>query len=85
MQPAPRPNGPRTYLVGYDFRSDIRVFSGITYHLALEEVEAGLPAGMVNLYPRGVGAWPVYARAGWWRLSGGLRGRYGFKFTDGFK
>ena len=60
------------------------MFSGSTYHLALAGVEAGVLAGMVNLYPRGVEAWPVYARAGWWRLSGGLRGRYGFKFTDGY-
>jgi glycosyltransferase involved in cell wall biosynthesis len=84
MQPATHSSRPRTYVVGCDFRSDIRVFSGSTYHLALEGVEAGLLAGMVNLYPRGVGGWPVYARAGWWRLSGGLRGRYGFKFTDGY-
>jgi glycosyltransferase involved in cell wall biosynthesis len=84
MQRTLHPSGPRTYVVGCDFRSDIRVFSGITYHLALEGVEAGVLAGMVNLYPRGVRAWPVYARAGWWRLSGGLLGRYGFKFTDGY-
>lgn len=84
MQPASRPNGPCTYVVGCDFKSDMRVFSGSTYHLALAGVEAGLLGGMVNLYPRGVRAWPVYARAGWWRLSGGLRGRYGFKFTDGY-
>ena len=84
MWRALRPSGARAYVVGCDFRNDIRVFSGSTYHLALEGVEAGLLTGMVNLYPRGVGGWPVYARAGWWRLSGGLRGRYGFKFTDGY-
>ena len=39
---------------------------------------------MVNLYPREIGAWQVYARAGWWKLSGGLRRRQGFKFTDAF-
>jgi glycosyltransferase involved in cell wall biosynthesis len=84
MQRALRPNEPRTYVVGCDFRSDIRVFSGSTYHLALAGVEAGLLAGMINLYPRGVGGWPVYARAGWWKLRWGLRGHYGFKFTDGY-
>jgi glycosyltransferase involved in cell wall biosynthesis len=84
MQRASCPSGPRTYVLGCDFRSDIRVFSGSTYHLALEGVEAGVLTGMFNLYPRGIGGWPVYARAGWWRLSGGLRGRYGFKFTDGY-
>ena len=83
MHRASRSSGSRTYIVGCDFRCDIRVFSGITYHLALEGMEAGLLTGMVNLYPRGVGAWPVYARAGLWRLSGGVRGRYGFKYTDG--
>src|SRR5438128_3061911 len=58
MHRASRSSGSRTYVVGCDFRSDIRVFSGITYHLALEGMEAGLLTGMVNLYPRGVGAWP---------------------------
>jgi glycosyltransferase involved in cell wall biosynthesis len=84
MWRALRPSGARAYVVGCDCRNDIRVFSGSTYHLALEGVEAGLLTGMVNLYPRGLAGWPVYARAGWWRLSGGLRGRYGFKFTDGY-
>jgi glycosyltransferase involved in cell wall biosynthesis len=54
------------------------VFSGSTYHLALAGVEAGVLAGMFNLYPRIVGGWPVFLRAGLWKLSG----RYGFKFTD---
>jgi glycosyltransferase involved in cell wall biosynthesis len=83
QQPLP-PNALRTYVVGCDFKSDIHVFSGSTYHLALEGVETGLLTGMVNLHPRGIGAWPIYARAGWWKLRGGLRGRYGFKFTDGY-
>lgn len=82
-QPSPA-SGTRTYVVGCDAKSDIRVFSGITYHLAKQGVQDGLLTGMVNLYPRGIGAWRVYARAGWWKLSGGLRGRQGFKFTDGF-
>jgi hypothetical protein len=38
----------------------------------------------VNLFPRGIQAWGVYARAGWWKLKGGFSGRSGFKFTDGF-
>jgi glycosyltransferase involved in cell wall biosynthesis len=74
------PQEPPTYVVGCDFRSDIRVFSGSTYHLALAGVDAGVLTGMVNLYPRGIGSWPVYLRAGWWKLSR----RYGFKFTDGY-
>jgi glycosyltransferase involved in cell wall biosynthesis len=74
----------RTYLVGCDSKSDVRVFSGITYHLALQGVEDGLLTGMVNLFPQGVGALGVYARAASWKLSGGLRWRRGFKFTDQF-
>src|SRR6266446_1463476 len=73
-----------TYVVGCDVKRDIRVFSGSTYHLALQGVEDGLLTGMVNLYPRGIAAWRVYARAGWWKLSGGIHGRHGFKFTEGF-
>ena len=76
--------GSRTYLIGCDAKSDARVFSGSTYHLALQGVRDGLLTGMVNLYPRGMRAWPVYARAGWWKLRGGIRGRRGFKYTDGF-
>jgi glycosyltransferase involved in cell wall biosynthesis len=72
------------FLVACDSRSDQRVFSGSTFHLALEGVRGGLLNSMVNLYPRGVAAWPVYARAGWWKLKGGVHGRHGFKFTDGF-
>ena len=83
QQPSP-PSRPRAYVVGCDAKSDIRVFSGITYHLAMEGVQDGLLTGMVNLYPRGMSAWGVYARAGWWKLSGGPAGRSGFKFTDGF-
>jgi glycosyltransferase involved in cell wall biosynthesis len=82
-QTAP-PDEPETYLVGCDAKDDARVFSGSTYHLALEGVLDGLLAGMVNLYPRGIGAWRLYARAGLWKLNGGLRGRHGFKFTDEF-
>jgi glycosyltransferase involved in cell wall biosynthesis len=74
----------RTYVVGCDAKQDIRVFSGTTYHLAEQGVEDGLLSGMMNLYPRGLGAWRVYARAGWWKLCGGIHGRSGFKFTDGF-
>ena len=77
-------SGTRAYVIGCDAKSDIRVFSGITYHLANQGVQDGLLTGMVNLYPRGIGAWQVYARAGWWKLSGGLRRRQGFKFTDAF-
>src|SRR5205823_10991442 len=84
MHQASDPSRIRTYLVGCDVKSDIRVFSGITYHLATQWVEDGLLTGMVNLYPRGIAAWRVYARAGWWKLSGGIHGRHGFKFTDGF-
>src|ERR1700731_1521550 len=74
----------RTYVVGCDVKPDIRVFSGSTYHLAREGVEDGLLNGMMNLYPRGIRGWRVFARAGLWKLSGGLRGRHGFKFTDGY-
>jgi glycosyltransferase involved in cell wall biosynthesis len=74
----------RTYVVGCDVKSDMRVFSGSTYHLALAGVQDGLLTGMMNLYPRGMGAWRVYARAGWWRIRGGIHGRRGFKYTDGF-
>ena len=74
----------RIFVVGCDAKSDIRVFSGSTYHLAVQGVEDGLFDGMVNLYPRGVHALGVYARAGWWKLRGRFSGRGGFKFTDGF-
>jgi glycosyltransferase involved in cell wall biosynthesis len=84
MTPPSPASGTRAYVIGCDAKSDIRVFSGITYHLAKQGVRDGLLTGMVNLYPRGIGAWRVYARATWWKLSGGLRGRQGFKFTDAF-
>jgi glycosyltransferase involved in cell wall biosynthesis len=74
----------RAYVVGCDVKQDIRVFSGITYHLAKQGVEDGLLAGMMNLHPQGVGDWRVYARAGLWKLRGGLRGRHGFIYTDGY-
>jgi glycosyltransferase involved in cell wall biosynthesis len=74
----------RAYLVGCDAKSDIRVFSGITYHLAQQGVQDGLLTGMVNLYPRGIHAWNAYARASWWKLLGGIRERSGFKYTDRF-
>jgi glycosyltransferase involved in cell wall biosynthesis len=83
MQVSP-PAERRTYVVGCDVRRDIRVFSGSTYHLAQQGVEDGLFTGMINLYPKGVGAWRVYARAGLWKLRGGLRGRHGFTLTDGY-
>lgn len=81
VSPSPRR---RTYVIGCDVKSDIRVFSGSTYHLAVQGVEDGLFTGMVNLFPRGIHAWGVYARAGWWKVKGGLSGRSGFKFTDDF-
>jgi glycosyltransferase involved in cell wall biosynthesis len=84
MQKNSPPAGCRTYVVGSDFKQDIRVFSGTTYHLAQQGVEDGLLTGMINLHPRGIGAWPVYARAAWWKLRGGLHGRRGFKYTDKF-
>jgi glycosyltransferase involved in cell wall biosynthesis len=74
---------PRTYVVGCDAKSNMRVFSGTTYHLALQGMEDGLLSGMVNLFPRGVTAWRIYARAGWWKLKAGF-GRRGYKFTDDF-
>jgi glycosyltransferase involved in cell wall biosynthesis len=73
-----------TYVVGCDVKRDIRVFSGTTYHLANQGVEDGLLTGMINLYPKGIAAWRVYAKAGLWKLRGGFRGRHGFKFTDGY-
>ena len=82
MQHAPPSRRSRTYVVGCDVRQDIRVFSGITYHLAQQGVEDGLLTGMMNLHPRGIGDWRVYTKAGLWRLSGGFRGRHGFIFTD---
>jgi glycosyltransferase involved in cell wall biosynthesis len=72
----------RTYVVGCDVKQDIRVFSGITYHLAQQGTEDGLLTGMMNLHPRGIGDWRVYAAAGLWKLRGGFRGRHGFIFTD---
>ena len=75
----------RAFVVGCDGPSDIRLFSGITYHLALQGVRDGLLTGMLNLYPKGLSGWPVYAQAGWWYLCGSFRGRrHGFKFTDQF-
>lgn len=74
----------RTYLVGCDVSRDIRLFSGITYHLAKQGIQDGLLAGMLNLHPRGIGGWPVYARAGWWKLRGGWRPKRGFKYTDAY-
>jgi glycosyltransferase involved in cell wall biosynthesis len=84
MPQAAVPGRANTYLVGCDAKRDIRVFSGITYHLALQGMEDGLLTGMVNLHPRGVRAWSVYAGAGWWKLKGGFSRRSGFKFTDSF-
>jgi glycosyltransferase involved in cell wall biosynthesis len=78
------PAAPGTFLVGCDASDDIRVFSGTTYHLALEGARDGMITSMINLYPRGIGAWRSYARAAWWKLGGGSRGRHGFKFTDGY-
>lgn len=48
MQQTPPPARSRTYVVGCDAKSDIRVFSGITYHLAVQGVQDGLLNGMVN-------------------------------------
>jgi glycosyltransferase involved in cell wall biosynthesis len=81
QQASPSPRA-RAYVVGCDVRQDIRVFSGTTYHFAMQGVEDGLLTGMINLHPRGIGDWRVFVRAGLWKLSGGLRGRHGFKFTD---
>ncbi|MBV8337111.1 MAG: glycosyltransferase family 4 protein [Alphaproteobacteria bacterium] len=80
MPYTPHPAKRRAYVVGYDFKEDIRVFSGTTYHLAQQGVEDGLLTGMVNLYPRGGRYWSVFARGGLWKLSG----RVGFKYTDWF-
>jgi glycosyltransferase involved in cell wall biosynthesis len=74
----------RTYVVGCDAKTNIRVFSGTTYHLALQGVEDGLFTGMVNLFPHGIRAWGIYLRAGLWKLKGGGARRSGFKFTDDF-
>jgi hypothetical protein len=38
-------------------------------------VQDGLLTAMANLYPRGIGAWRLYARAGWRKLRGGVHGR----------
>lgn len=80
MKDASPPTKRDAYVVGWDSKEDIRVVSGITYHLARQGVEDGLLTGMVNLYPRGMSHWQVFARAGLWKLSG----RHGFKYTDGF-
>jgi glycosyltransferase involved in cell wall biosynthesis len=74
----------RAYVIGCDVKEDRRVFSGSTYHLAMQGVEDGLLTGMINLHPRGIGDWRVFARAGLWKLRGGLRGRFGFKLTDAY-
>ena len=81
QQTLPSPRS-RRYVVGCDVREDIRVFSGITYHLAQQGVEDGLLTGMMNLHPQGIGDWRVYAKASLWKLRGGFRGRHGFIFTD---
>jgi glycosyltransferase involved in cell wall biosynthesis len=73
-----------TYLVACDSKNDAQVFSGTTYHLALQAVQDGLLTAMVNLYPRGIGGWKTYARAARWKLSRGSRLRHGFVFTDEF-
>ena len=52
-------NGRRAYLVGCDAKDDTRVFSGSTYHLAMQGVQDGLLTGMVNLYPSGMRGWRV--------------------------
>jgi glycosyltransferase involved in cell wall biosynthesis len=72
----------RAYVVGCDVRQDIRVFSGITYHLAQQGVDDGLLTGMINLHPKGIRDWRVYLRAALWKLSGGVHGRHGFIFTE---
>jgi glycosyltransferase involved in cell wall biosynthesis len=81
QQAPPLPRG-RTYVVGCDIKQDIRVFSGITYHLAVQGMEDGLLTGMINLHPKGIGDWRVFLKAGLWKLRGGLQGRHGFIFTD---
>ena len=48
----------------------------------MQGVQDGLLTGMMNLHPRSIGDWRVFARAGLWKLRGGLLGRHGFKFTD---
>ena len=74
----------RSYLVGCDSKNDTRVFSGLTSHLARQGVQDGVLTAMLNLSPRGIGGWGTYARAGWWKLRGGIHGRHGFIFTDEF-
>jgi glycosyltransferase involved in cell wall biosynthesis len=74
----------RRYLVISDNKIDVRAFSGITYHLALQGVEDGLLTGMVNLYPKGIADWRVYGQWCLWRLAGGVRGRCGFRFTEAY-
>jgi glycosyltransferase involved in cell wall biosynthesis len=84
MQHASPPGSRRTYVVGCDVKEDIRVFSGSTYHLARQGVEDGLLTGMINLHPRGIRDWRIFARAGLWMLRGGIHKRRGFKFTDAY-
>jgi hypothetical protein len=48
MQQASPSPGCRTYVVGCDVRQDIRVFSGIPYHLAQLGAEDGLLIGMTR-------------------------------------
>jgi glycosyltransferase involved in cell wall biosynthesis len=74
------------YLVACDpHRGDVEVFSGSTYHLALEGARHGLITGMLNLRPRGITHWRIYVQAALWKLAGGPRGRPGFKFTDEYQ
>jgi glycosyltransferase involved in cell wall biosynthesis len=73
-----------TYVIGCDVGRDIHVFSGITYHLAMQGIREGLLTGMMNLHPKGIGDWRIFVKAGLWKLRGGLHGRHGFKFTDEF-
>ncbi len=64
MQQTVTPDRPRTYLVGCDAKDDARVFSGGTYHLAIEGVQDGLLARRARRAPGQTcktGSWPEWS------------------------
>ena len=72
-----------TFLINCHSRNDHRLFSGISYYLAEQGIRDGLLTGMANLFPRGLGALPVYAAAARWKLTSGRRfPRQGFVYTE---
>jgi hypothetical protein len=81
MQQTVTPDSPRTYLVGCDGQGRCPGIYG--QHKSRACKTGSWPEWSICIPARDRG-WRLYARAGWWKLNGGLRGRHGFKFRDGF-